>query len=163
MAPLIVLLVTTAGLRTAGAAGARRLASWSVALRGGLAAMFAVTGVSHFVGMREDMIAMVPPSLPAPGLLVTVTGVLELAGALGLMRHTTARHSAAGLSLLLIAMFPANVHAAATAASIGGSPAMPLPARGLLQLIFLAATTAVAVDGLRRYRHGRPLPRSAAR
>ena len=48
--------------------------------------MFTMTGVAHFTpGMRRDMIAIVPPRLPAPGLLVTITGVLELLGAAGLL------------------------------------------------------------------------------
>ena len=85
MAPLLVLVVVTLVLFVAGAAGVRRLRPWPVALRGGLAAMFVLTGVTHFVGLRQDLINMVPPALPAPGLLVTVTGVLELAGAAGLL------------------------------------------------------------------------------
>jgi uncharacterized membrane protein len=53
---------------------------------------------------------MVPPFLPAPELLVTVTGVLELAGAAGLVWSRTAPWAAGGLSALLVAMFPANVY-----------------------------------------------------
>ena len=54
----------------------------SAAARVGLALMFAMTGVAYFVPtMRRDMIAIVPPALPAPALLVTVTGVLEVLGA----------------------------------------------------------------------------------
>ena len=41
--------------------------------------MFVMTGVAHFApGMRRDMIAIVPPRLPKPSLLVAVTGALEL-------------------------------------------------------------------------------------
>jgi hypothetical protein len=75
--PLITLVAVTAVLLVAGALGVRALRPWPVALRGGLAAMFTLTGVVHFVWMREELIAMVPPALPAPGLLVTITGVLE--------------------------------------------------------------------------------------
>jgi hypothetical protein len=50
--PLIVLVVVTLLLFAAGAAGVRGLRPWSVALRGGLAAVFGVTGVAHVVGMR---------------------------------------------------------------------------------------------------------------
>jgi uncharacterized membrane protein len=57
----------------------------AVALRGGLAALFTTTGVAHFVGMRAELISMVPPELPEPGLLITITGVMELAGAAGLL------------------------------------------------------------------------------
>jgi uncharacterized membrane protein len=155
MAPLIVLVVVTVALRVAGAAGVRRLRSWPDALRGGLAAMFVVTGVSHFAGMREDLIAMVPPALPAPGLLVTVTGVLELAGAAGLLCRRTAPWAAGGLSVLLVAMFPANVHAALEGLTLGGSPAMALLPRTLLQVVFLAATLTVVVAHLRQRRAAR--------
>ena len=55
MAPLIVLVLVTLGLLAVGAAGVRQLRLWPVALRGGLAAMFVVTGVSHFVGLRQAL------------------------------------------------------------------------------------------------------------
>ena len=74
MEPLITLVVVTAAQLVAGAAGVRSLRPWPVAVRGGLAAMFTLTGLAHFIGMREELIAMVAPTLPAPGLLVTITG-----------------------------------------------------------------------------------------
>src|SRR5918997_3845091 len=112
MVPLVVLVVVTLAALAAGAAGVQRLRAWPVALRGGLAAMFVLTGMSHFVGMRADLIAMVPPALPAPDLLVTITGVLELAGAVGLLLPQTVRWASSGLAVLLVVMFPANVYAA---------------------------------------------------
>jgi len=144
MTPLIVLILVTLVLFAAGAAGVRRLRPWSVALRGGLAAMFVLTGVSHFVGMRADLINMVPPALPEPALLVTLTGVLELAGAAGLLWRRTAAWAAAGLSALLVVMFPANVYAAVEGLTVGGAPAEALLPRSLMQMVFLAATLAVA-------------------
>jgi uncharacterized membrane protein len=152
MTPLVVLVVVTVALRAAGAAGVRRLRSWPLALRGGLAAMFVVTGASHFVGLREDLINMVPPALPEPALLVTITGVLELAGAAGLLWRRTVPWAAAGLTALLIAMFPANVYAALEGLTLNGSPAMPLIPRTLLQMVFLAATLTVLAWHVRRRR-----------
>lgn len=152
MVPLLVLVAVTLTLWVAGAAGVHRLRPWPVALRGGLAAMFVLTGVSHFVGMRQDLVAMVPPALPEPGLLVTVTGVLELAGAAGLLLRRTAPWAAAGLAALLVAMFPANVYAAVSGLTIGDAPAMALVPRTLLQLVFLAATLAVLADHAGRRR-----------
>jgi uncharacterized membrane protein len=76
--------------------------------------MFLFTGVSHFgaFGVRDDLVAMVPPALPAPELLVTVTGILELAGAVALLLPRIWPWAAAGLSVLLVAMFPANIYKA---------------------------------------------------
>ena len=145
MTPLFVLIVVTVTLRAAGAAGVRRLRSWPTALRGGLGAMFVLTGGSHFVGMRAQLISMVPPVLPAPGLLVTVTGVLELVGAAGLLWRPSVGWAAGGLSALLVAMFPANVYAALAGLTLGGAPAMALLPRTLLQLVFLAATLTIHI------------------
>jgi len=132
----------------------RRLRPWPVALRGGLAAMFIATGLSHFVGMRAELIDMVPPSLPAPGLLVTVSGVLELAGAVGLVWTRTSPWAAGGLSIMLVVMFPANVYAALE--GLSSAPSDELVPRTAMQLVFLAATLAVLTQHLRvrRLAHG---------
>ena len=155
MAPLIVLVVVTLVLRAAGAVGVRRLGSWPVALRGGLAAMFVLTGLSHFGGMRADFISIVPPALPAPELLVTVTGVLELAGAAGLLLPRTAPWAAGGLAALLVAIFPANVYAAVEGLMLTGAPAMALVPRTLLQLVFLTAALVVLAALVRDRRRAR--------
>ncbi len=147
MEPLIVLVVVAAGLYAGRAAGVRRLRPWTVPLRGGLAAMFVLTGLSHFVGKRDELVAMVPPDLPAPELLVTLTGLLELAGAVGLVWAPTARAAAGGLALLLVAIFPANVYAIRN--GLVSSAFDELLPRTLLQVVFLAATVAV-VAGMRR-------------
>jgi uncharacterized membrane protein len=153
MEPLIVLVVVTGLLLLLGVAGVRWLRPWPVALRGGLAGMFVLTGVAHFVGRRAELVAMVPPSLPAPELLVSVTGVLELAGAAGLLWSRTAPWAAGGLSALLVAMFPANVHKALTDPAIGVDDQL-LP-RTVLQVVFLAATLAVVAHHVRATRLGR--------
>jgi uncharacterized membrane protein len=118
--------------------------AWPVALRTGLAVMFLLTGVSHFVGLRADLVAMVPPALPSPELLVTVTGVLELLGAAGLVHRRTTAWAAGGLAVLLVVMFPANVYAAVSGATLGGEPATALLPRAAMQVLYVAAALAVA-------------------
>lgn len=109
--------------------------------------MFTVTGISHFIGMRAQLIEMVPPVLPAPAALVTITGLLELAGAIGLLWRPTRLWAAVGLSLMLIAMFPANVHLALNGTQLSWDDTI-VP-RTVLQVVFLAATSAVVVWELR--------------
>ncbi|ATB50287.1 hypothetical protein [Corallococcus macrosporus] len=157
MEPLIALIAVTLVLLVLGALGVKRLRPWVVPLRGGLAVMFLLTGGAHFIGMREEMIRMVPPVLPAPGLIVTVTGLLELAGAAGLLWRRTAPLAAACLSVLLVLMFPANVYA--VLAGVLTAPYDQLLPRTLMQIVFLSATLAVVVHDVRaRWRASGPPP-----
>jgi uncharacterized membrane protein len=143
MAPLVFLVLGSALARVLGLAGVDALDGWSPALRVGLALMFTVTGVAHFVGMRQQLIAMVPPQLPAAGQLVTTTGVLELAGAVGLLVPATATAAALCLAALLIVMFPANLHLATTGTDLPFDDR--LVPRTLLQIVFLAACVGAAL------------------
>ncbi|MEV6964531.1 DoxX family protein [Hamadaea sp. NPDC051192] len=146
MAPLIALIGGFAVLRLLGLVGVDALDTWQPALRGGLALMFVTTGVVHFLpSWRRDMIAMIPPRLPRPDLLVTLTGVLELAGAVGLLIKPLAPLAASCLALLMLAMFPANVLAARRGLTLGGKPATPLPLRTVLQVVFVGAAITAAL------------------
>ena len=89
---------------------------------------------------------MVPPALEHPEFLVAFTGTLEAIGAVGLMVPALVRTAAIGLALLLVAMFPANVHAARAGLSVGGRRAMPLTLRLPLQLLWIGLLVWVAVD-----------------
>ena len=145
MVPLITLVVTTLAARVAGSLGWDYANSWPAAAAVGLAAMFVVTGVAHFVQpLRGDMIAIVPPRLRVPGLLVTVTGVLELLGAIGLLVPATRVAAAVCLFALMLAMFPANIYAARTP-DAPKSMKTPMPWRTVEEVVFLAAAGLVAV------------------
>jgi uncharacterized membrane protein len=146
MAPLIVMLVGWVIARSLGLSGVWSQAdSWSDALRVALAAMFMFTAVLHFYRRtRPDLIRMVPESLPAPSLLVTATGVFELVGAVGLLVPRAATMAAYALAALLVAMFPANVHAARAGLIVVGRRATPLAWRLPLQLFWIASLWWVA-------------------
>ena len=110
MAPLVTLLLGSVVARAVGWLGIDYVNGWPQAVAAGLAAMFVLTGLAHFAPpLRRDLVAIVPPRLPAPGLLVTVTGVLELLGAVTLLPPGTRVAAAWGLLALMLAMFPANV------------------------------------------------------
>lgn len=146
MVPLIVMLAAWLGFRVLGSAGLVDAAtSWAGALRFGLAAMFLFTALSHFLPRtRPDLVRMVPRLLPKPELLVTVTGILEFAGAVGLLVPALVRPASYCLMALLAAMFPANVHAAQAKLVVAGRPATPLSVRLPLQLFWIAALWWVA-------------------
>ena len=124
--------------RAAGALGVSSLDSWLPATRAGLALMFLFTGIAHFTRTRADLVRMVPPALPTRELLVTLTGIAELAGAMGLLIPSLARFSAWALAALLVAMFPANVYASRTQHTIGGRPHTPMIIRAPMQVLWIA-------------------------
>jgi uncharacterized membrane protein len=147
MAVLIALVLGSVGARVIGWLGVAYVDSWPEAIAVGLALMFVMTGAAHFVpSMRRDMIAIVPPALPAPGVLVAATGVLELLGAAGLLYPPTRVASAVCLLLLMLVMFPANVRAARMP---DPPPSMTsrLGVRTAEEILYLAAAVCVAVGG----------------
>jgi uncharacterized membrane protein len=138
MAPLIVLVAVTLLARLAGRLGVASLRDWAAATRVGLAVMFLFTAVAHFNRMRPEMVRMVPPFVPNPELMVTITGICEILGAIGLLVPRIRRIAAIALIVFLVAVLPANVHAAQAGVTLGGSPATPLIPRIALQLVFIA-------------------------
>jgi len=147
MAPLIVLLTGSMAARIVGWLGIDYVDTWVKAIAVGLAAMFVLTGVAHFAPpLRASLIAIVPPRLPAPGLLVSFTGVLELLGAVGLLVPATRIMAAVCLVLLMLAMFPANIYAARMP-NPPKSMTTRLPLRTAEEIVYLAAAVVVAVGG----------------
>jgi uncharacterized membrane protein len=147
MVPFFVLLISTLLLRLIGAVGVSPLNSWALCLRGGLTLMFLLTASAHWGKRRRDLIAMVPDVFPRPDLIVSATGVLEILGAVGLLIPGTAPVAAGCLTVLLMAMFPANIRAAQGHLKIGDTPATPLPLRTLLQLVFITALIVAGFPG----------------
>ena len=138
MAPLIVLVVVALLARLAGQLGVKYLRDWAACTRVGLAAMLFFTAAAHFNSMRPDLVSMVPPFVPNPEFMVTFTGIAGILGAIGLLIPRTRRIAAAALSVVMIAVLPANIHAAQTGVTLRGAPATPVVPRVALQVLFIA-------------------------
>jgi uncharacterized membrane protein len=106
-------------------------------LRLGLALLFVSAGLLHFI-RPETFLRIVPPALPAPRLLVLLSGVAEVAGGLGLLLPATRRLAGWGLLALLVAVFPANVYMVGLADELH-LPAWALWARLPLQPLLMWA------------------------
>ena len=132
-----VMLAAILAARSIGALGVDALDNWHAATRAGLAVMFVFTGIAHFTKTRKDLVKIVPPRFPAPEVLVTLTGIAEILGAIGLLIPGLARFAAWSLAALLVAMFPANIYAARSGHTIGGRPHTPLVMRLPMQLIWI--------------------------
>ena len=73
-----------------------------------LGLLFVFAGIAHF--LRPDpYIGIMPPWIPAPALMVALSGVAEILGGLGVLWPRTRRIAGIWLILLLIAVFPANI------------------------------------------------------
>ncbi|HEX4473885.1 MAG TPA: hypothetical protein VH142_02340 [Polyangiaceae bacterium] len=109
-----------------------------------LSAVMVGIGVLHFVA--ADLFAqIVPPALPAPHVLVWLSGVIEIALGVALVPLRTRRLAGYGLVALYVAVFPANLYMALSNVQIHGLPswiAQPSPAALFLrlpfQLVFMA-------------------------
>lgn len=156
MVPLIVLTGSFVLFSALGRVGVRVFSNWVTGLRWSLALMFLVAASAHFSNLRPDLVRMVPDWLPNPGFWVTLTGFAEIAGATGLVVPPLSRFAAVGLALMLVAVFPANIHAAQAGLTIGGDPVTGLFVRTLEQIGYLAA---VLVAG---FRHGRSVDQDLA-
>ncbi len=100
-----------------------------------LALFFVVAGTNHFVN-RDFYVGLMPPYLPAPLALVYLSGVLEILGGIAVLIPRVRALSGWGLVLLLVAVFPANLHMAMNPDSFPDISAVALyirlPVQGLL-------------------------------
>lgn len=83
-----------------------------------LALFFSVAGLLHFM-FPAAYAGIMPPWLPAPLLLVYVSGACELAGGIGLLPERTRRLAGIGLIALSLAVLPANVQMLLNARAAG--------------------------------------------
>lgn len=146
MAPLIVLVAAFVVFRGLGFA-VPWLADGQHALRAALGAMFLLTASAHWGKRRADLVRMVPAGMGDAGLWVTLTGVAEIATAVGLQIPQLAFLTAAAAIVMLCCLFPANAKAAREHMAILGKPVLPLTPRLLIQIVFVGA---LAAAGWRR-------------
>ncbi len=112
----------------------RRLKSVSRVVLG---VLFIVAGLNHFLNPGLYMQIM-PPYLPWPLFVVYFSGALEvLFGALVFVLRFT-KLAAWGLILLLIAVFPANLHMALNTEMFAAIPSALLWVRLPLQFVLIA-------------------------
>ena len=137
MVSLFVLVISFILLRGLGWIGVKRLSSWRDAGRIALVIMFLFTGFSHFSSLKHDFAAMIPAPLPNGLWVIYLTGLFEIAGAVGLLIPRTRKLAGICLVLLLVALFSANVNAALNEIPLRGEAATPLWIRTPMQLLYI--------------------------
>lgn len=101
-----------------------------------VALFFVVGGVAHFAA-TDVFAGIVPDYLPAPVLLVWISGVAELLGATGILIPRLRKLAGYGLIVLCIAVFPANLNMALHPQQFPDIPPWLLYLRLPLQLIII--------------------------
>jgi uncharacterized membrane protein len=117
----------------------RRTGGWRDHARRGLAAAMIVAGITHFARV-EPFMQHLPDWVPAREALVYLSGAIEVALGVALMRST--RHRAIVGRLLaayLIVVFPANIYVAVADVDVTGQPGgLQAWVRLPLQVVFVA-------------------------
>lgn len=101
-----------------------------------MAIFYILAGVMHFVA-PEFYLQIMPPYMPWHLELVYVSGLIEIALGVLLLVPATRVAAAWGIVLLLIAIFPANLHAATANVQFAHRPSwmsQPTPAQHWMRL-----------------------------
>jgi uncharacterized membrane protein len=93
-----------------------------------------ISGFAHFTH-TVLMATIIPPFFPYRPQLVLISGVMEIAGAVGLLLPAFTRAASACLAVLMIVIFPANVYAANQ--TVGGLHMPSVPVRLAMQVIYI--------------------------
>ncbi len=107
---------------------------------------FLVAGAMHFV-IPDFYQAMMPPFIPFQDFFIVITGIAEMAGAIGIQLPKYRRLAGLLMIVMLVAIFPANIYVA------WSQPVLPNVAyssgamwwRLLLQPVFIAWIWSVSV------------------
>lgn len=84
-----------------------------------MAALYLVAGVLHIL-RPGGFLTITPDWVPFPEAVVFMTGVAEIAGAIGLMTQRYRYAAGVGLALYALCVWPANINHAVNDIAIGG-------------------------------------------
>lgn len=101
-----------------------------------LGLLFVAAGANHFLN-PDFYLRIMPPWVPAHREMVALSGVFEILGGLGVFVAPVRRWAGWGLVLLLVAVFPANLHMALNPELFPDLPAAALWARLPLQGVLI--------------------------
>ena len=89
-------------------------------LRWVLAAAFLFAGIAH-LRSPATFLAITPDWVPAPATVILLTGIAEIAGAIGLLVPRLRAAAGIGLALYTVCVYPANINHALGNIAVGGN------------------------------------------
>jgi uncharacterized membrane protein len=99
---------------------ARPEGRWRRAARWLLAIAYLVAGIAH-LRSPGGFVAITPHWVPWPAQVVALTGIAEIAGAIGLLIPRARRAAAMGLALYALCVWPANINHAVNDIALNGA------------------------------------------
>ncbi len=90
-----------------------------IGLRWLLAIFYFLAGVAH-LRSPAGFLAITPDWVPYPAQIVALTGIAEIAGAVGLLVPQVRKAAGIGLALYAVCVFPANINHALNNIAIAG-------------------------------------------
>lgn len=117
----VLILCATLVARLGGFLGVPEMKDWTSSMRWGMAAALVFFGVDHLL-TPDRYLPMIPSVLPYPAKIVFLTGLCELAGAIGLLVPWTRRLAGIMLTAYFVCVFPANIKNAIEGVIIEGLP-----------------------------------------
>ena len=91
------------------------------ALRWSLIVLYGLAGVLH-ITRPNSFVAILPSEIPFPEIVILITGICEIAGAIGLITNQYRKAAGIALALYAIAVFPANIKHAFQHVQVGNIP-----------------------------------------
>ena len=86
-----------------------------------MSAFYLVAGLLHLV-VPDGFVLIVPKFVPWPEITIFLTGIVEIAGATGLLFKRFRYAAGIGLAAYAICVFPANINHALSGIQVGGLP-----------------------------------------
>jgi len=99
--------------------------------------LFFIAGINHFSN-PNFYVSIMPPYLPLQKELAYIAGILEVLGAFGLLFAKTRRISGYSLIILLVMIFPANIHMAVHPEYFPNYTSLTIYLRLPMQFLFIA-------------------------
>ena len=97
-----------------------RIETLRTVLRWVLAAAFLFAGIAH-LRSPTTFLAITPDWVPVPATVILLTGIAEIAGAIGLLVPRLRAAAGIGLALYTVCVYPANINHALNDIAAGGS------------------------------------------
>jgi uncharacterized membrane protein len=110
--PISLLVLTILAFFSLGRGNYASFGVSQVILRVLAALPLVVSGIFLHFFRTQITASIIPPAFPARTLMVVLTGVLEIAGAIGLFVPRLRRPAALWIAVMMVAVFPANIYAA---------------------------------------------------